>query len=137
MLKFKDYNLITEKKIAQIISNLEVRYSLDVVTTKHSFERSKDLRTSLMDYDTRPVTNEEINELIYHFRKQIAENIFYNIIKNREDFVIKSLEYHLSIAITPLMITNSWWELVIKTIFRESEKHSFYVGSDQLVLIDF
>ena len=51
MLKYKEYNLIVEKRIGQIISNIEVVYSLDIITTSHSFDRSRGLRVDLQDYD--------------------------------------------------------------------------------------
>ena len=41
MLKYDKYILLLEKRIGQIISKIEISYSLDVITTLHSYQRSK------------------------------------------------------------------------------------------------
>ena len=37
-------------------------------------------------------------------------------------------------AIIPIYITGTYWELLIKTVWRESENNPFRVGEDQLVI---
>ena len=50
-------------------------------------------------------------------------------------FVIKSLKWELAIAITPVHVVGTHWELIIKTVFRESKYDPFRVGKDQLVIM--
>jgi hypothetical protein len=135
MLKYDSYNLLVEKRIGQIVSNLEIKYSLDIDKTQHSYERS-DGRDDLEGYDNTPITNNEVKNLVYIFSKKIAENIFHEEIHNNVPFVIKSKENKLSLAIQPIKKEKTWWILKILTVFRESDIHSLRVGYDQLVLTD-
>jgi hypothetical protein len=109
MLNFKEYNLILEKRIGQIISNIEINYSLDVITTMHSYIRSRGDRSDIPYYDSNPISNKEVLELVKDLKKVIAEKIFMGEIKDEIDFIIK-------------------------TVFRESDIHSFIIRPGQLVI---
>lgn len=132
ILNFKEYNLILEKRIGQIISNIEVSYSLDVITTMHSYIRSKGDRSDISYYDSTPISNKEVLELVDALKKNIAEKIFTGEIKDEIDFIIKSKD--LSMAIAPSKKGENWWALIIKTVFRESDIHSFIIKPGQLVI---
>lgn len=134
MLKYEQYNLLVEKRIGQIIANLEIRYSLDIDKTQHSYDRSNG-RYDLEGYDNTPIKNNEVKNLVYIFNKKIAEKIFNEEIYD-VPFVIKSKEYKLSLVIQPIKKEKTWWVLKVLTVFRESNIHSLKVGYNQLVLTD-
>jgi hypothetical protein len=50
------------------------------------------------------------------------------------EFIIKSKERNLSMAIIAEEVSLTYWKLIIKTLFRESDEHSLRVGTEQLVL---
>jgi len=78
--------------------------------------------------------NAEIREIIGMTKKEIAEKIVTREILPEEDFVIKSLKWELAIAITPVHMGGTHWQLIIKTVFRESNHDPFRVGENQLVI---
>jgi hypothetical protein len=124
--------LLIEKKITQVNSSLEVLFLFDVNRTSHAFDR--DVRDDIVGYNTRPIVNAEIREIIAITKKEIAEKIVNQEIKTEKDFVIKSLKWELAIAITPVHIEGTHWQLIIKTVFRESKYNPFRVGENQLVI---
>ena len=125
--------LLLEKRIAQVRASIEVVFSFDVKRTTHAFDRKT--RDDIEDYNPRPIVNAEIKEIIRMSKNEIAEKIVNQEIVPEEDFVIKSLKWELAMAITPIHITGTYWELLIKTVFRESNNNPFRVGKDQLVII--
>jgi hypothetical protein len=124
--------LLLEKRITQVNSSLEVLFSFDVNRTSHAFDRS--VRDDIEGYNKRPIVNAEIREIISMTKKEIAEKIVNQEIRNEEDFVIKSLKWELAVAITPVHIEGTHWQLIIKTVFRESKYDPFRVGQNQLVI---
>ena len=68
-------------------------------------------------------------------KNEIAQKIVSQEITPETEFVVKSLKWELAMAIIPIYITGTYWELLIKTVFRESENNPFRVGEDQLVII--
>ena len=68
-------------------------------------------------------------------KNESAEKIVNQEITPETEFVLKSLKWELAMAITPIHITGTYWELLIKTVFRESNNNPFRVGKDQLVII--
>jgi hypothetical protein len=46
-------NLLLEKRISQISSNIEVTFSFDINRTGHAYERK--IRTDIEDYDKREI----------------------------------------------------------------------------------
>ena len=125
--------LLLEKRIAQVRSSIEVVFSFDVNRTSHAFDRKT--RDDIEDYNQRPIVNAEIKEIIRLSKNEIAEKIVSQEITPETEFVVKSLKWELAIAIIPIHITGTYWELLIKTVFRESENNPFRVGEDQLVII--
>lgn len=124
--------LLLEKRITQVTSSLEVVFSFDVNRTSHAFDRT--VRDDIEDYNTRPIVNAEIREIIAMSKKEIAEKIITHEIVSEEDFVIKSLKWELAMGITPVHVSGTYWQLIIKTVFRESKYNPFRVGEDQLVI---
>lgn len=126
-------NLLLEKRIAQISSKIEVIFSFDVIKTIHSTER--ETRFGILDYNEKNISNPEIVNFIEWFRRDIAEHIISGDIVDGEDFIIKSIERELACVIVPRQETNTYWRLIIKTIWRESLSNRLRVGKDQLVLV--
>ena len=125
--------LLLEKRIAQVRSSIEVVFSFDVNRTSHAFDRKT--RDDIEDYNPRPIVNAEIKEIIRMSKNEIAEKIVNQEITPETEFVLKSLKWELAMAITPIHITGTYWELLIKTVFRESNNNPFRVGEDQIVII--
>ena len=125
-------NLLVEKRITQVNSSLEVLFVFDVNRTTHAFDR--DTRDDIEGYNVRPIVNEEIREIISTVKQQISEKIVTREIVPEEDFVVKSLKWELAMAITPVHMGGTYWQLIIKTVFRESRFNPFRVGKDQLVI---
>jgi hypothetical protein len=125
--------LLLEKRIAQVRSSIEVVFSFDVNRTSHAFDRKT--RDDIEDYNPRPIVNAEIKEIIRMSKNEIAEKIVNQEITPETEFVLKSLKWELAMAITPIHITGTYWELLIKTVFRESKYNPFRVGKDKLVII--
>ena len=124
--------LLLEKRITQVTSSLEVVFSFDVNRTSHAFDRT--VRDDIEDYNTRPIVNAEIREISAMSKKEIAEKIITHEIVSEEDFVIKSLKWELAMGVTPVHVSGTYWQLIIKTVFRESKYNPFRVGEDQLVI---
>lgn len=132
LIQILNKNLLLEKRIAQISAKIEVVFSFDVDRTTHAYIRKT--RSDIENYDTREISNDEINYLIELSRREIAEKIVSNEIVNEEPFIIKSPEKKLTLAITPSMVSSTYWKLIIRTVFRESFENPFRVGKDQLVI---
>ena len=125
--------LLLEKRIAQVRASIEVVFSFDVKRTTHAFDRKT--RDDIEDYNQRPIVNAEIKEIIRLSKNEIAQKIVSQEITPETEFVVKSLKWELAMAIIPIYITGTYWELLIKTVWRESENNPFRVGEDQLVII--
>lgn len=66
--------------------------------------------------------------------KKIAEDIAYGEIMDGDEFVVKSLSWELAIAIKANKFSEVHWELIVKTVFRESSTDKFRTGKDQIVI---
>ena len=125
--------LILEKRISQISSSIEVIFSFDIIKTKHAEERqnfdSRGLGKS-MNY----ISNREMSEFVSLFKRDIAQSIAIGDIKDETNFVIRSNDWQLSMAIVAKNVENNYWKLIIKTVFRETNEFNLKVSQDQLVL---
>jgi len=128
------YLKLFERRVAQLRSDITLTYSLDVYTTHHSFGRG--MGRDMEGYDNREVTNSEIVELVRYFRVPIAEKIDEGEIDEDVNFIIKSKKKMLSMVLIPKCDGEMWWRLLVKTVFRESDKFSLRTGGNQLVLTD-
>jgi len=125
-------HLLLEKRIAQLMSSFEVQYSFDVDRSIHAYDRKT--RNDIENYNEKEISNSEIKYIINLSLKEIAEKIAqHNIVDNKE-FVIKSYEKEIAIAIVPKHVLDNFWELVVKTVFRESYDNPFRVGKNQIVI---
>ena len=125
--------LILEKRIAQIASTIEVTFGFDVIKTTHADDRSDFAKRGLSGGNQNPISNAEMSEFVSYFKRDIAEGIATGDIVNQTEFVIRSLERELSMAIIAEEVGKSYWKLIIKTVFRESDEHRLKTGVDQLI----
>jgi hypothetical protein len=126
-------NLLLEKRIGQISSQIEIIFSYDVIKTTHSTER--ETRYELEDYNKKPISNGELVEFINLFKRDISEHIVSGEIEDQVPFVIKSDDWELACVIVPDKQSMVYWKLIIKTVFRENPSNRLRVGKDQLVLV--
>jgi hypothetical protein len=124
--------LLVEKRIGQISANIEVVLGFDILSTKHSVDRS--VRTGISNYNQTPITNSEIVELVSFFRREIAERIVNGEIQNDIPFAIKSIDRNLAAIVSPNMESNLYWKLVVVTVFREDENNRLKTFRGQVVL---
>ena len=124
--------LILEKRISQISSTIEVTFGFDIIKTTHADDRSDFAKRGLSG-NQNPISNAEMSEFVSYFKRDIAEGIATGDIVNQTEFVIRSLERELSMAIIAEEAGQSYWKLVIKTVFRESDEHRLKTGVDQLI----
>ena len=131
--------LILEKRIAQIVSTIEVTFNLEVDRRSHAFDRStrpelEGKKFNGVEYNQRPIENRELREFIMLAKTEIAEKIINREILNREPFVIKSEKWELAIPLNPIHVSGTNWVLEVWTVFRESRDNPFRVGKDQIVI---
>lgn len=124
--------LLVEKRIAQLSSNIEVIFAFDLIKTTHA-EKRKDFNKRGLGTDERLISNKEMSEVVDRFKKDIATAIFGGEIVDGTNFVIKDYKFGLSMVIIAEKSTQSYWKLIIKTVFRETSEHTLRVGHDQLV----
>ena len=124
--------LLVEKRIGQISANIEVVLGFDILSTKHSVDRS--IRTGISNYNQTPITNSEIVELVSFFRREIAERIVNGEIQNDVPFAIKSIDRNLAAIVSPNMESNLYWKLVVVTVFSEDENNRLKTFRGQVVL---
>ena len=124
--------LLVENRIGQISANIEVVLGFDILSTKHSVDRS--VRTGISNYNQTPITNSEIVELVSFFRREIAERIVNGEIQNDVPFAIKSIDRNLAAIVNPNMESNLYWKLVVVTVFREDENNRLKTFRGQVVL---
>jgi hypothetical protein len=134
MNNFSDFQkiLILEKRIDQISSTIQVTFGFDVIKTTHADDRS-DFSKRGLGGNQNPISNAEMSEFVSYFKRDIAEGIATGDIVNQTEFVIRSLERELSMAIIAEEVANNYWKLIIKTVFRESDEHRLKTGVDQLI----
>lgn len=125
-------HLILEKRIGQIATNIEVIFSFDVDRTSHAYDRKT--RDDIELYDDREISNSEITEVISFAKKEIAEYIIHGEITEDTNFIVKSNKWGLAIAIVAKHMGGTYWKLLVKTVFRESNLNPFRVGRDQIVI---
>jgi hypothetical protein len=130
--KILNEQLLVEKRIAQLSSTIEVIFAFDLIKTKHA-EKRKDFNKRGLNTDERWVSNQEMSEVVNKFKKDIATSIFEGDIVDGTNFVIKDYKFGLSMAIIAEKSSETYWKLIIKTVFRETPEHTLEVGRNQLV----
>jgi hypothetical protein len=124
--------LILEKRISQIASTIEVTFGFDIIKTTHAEDRSDFAKRGLSG-NQNAISNAEMSEFVSYFKRDIAEGIATGDIVNQTEFVIRSLDRELSMAIIAEEAAQNYWKLIIKTVFRESDKHRLKIAQGQLV----
>jgi hypothetical protein len=125
--------IILEKRISQIASTIEVTFGFDVIKTSHAEDQSDFAKRGLSGSNQNHISNAEMSEFVSFFKRDIAEGIATGEIVNGTQFVIRSLEKELAMAVIAEQASNNYWKLIIKTVFRESPEHRLKVGKGQLV----
>ena len=127
------FEFILERRIDQISTNIEVTFAFDVVKTTHAEDRSDFSKRNLTGDNQKHISNAEMSEFVSYFKKDIANGIVIGDIVDQTEFVIRSLDRELSMAIIANKVEDTYWKLIIKTVFRESEDNKLRTGSEQLV----
>jgi hypothetical protein len=125
-------HLLLEKKIGNILSKLDVVFSFDIARTSHAYERKN--RTDISNYNDKEISNTELKYIIDICKREIAESIINGKIESEVPFIIKSKEKEIAMVINPIHEVNTFWRLLIVTVFRESYDNPFRVGEDQFVI---
>jgi len=125
-------HLLLEKRIAQLKSNIMVSLYYDIDRGTHAYDRST--RPDKEDYNQREVSNKELKYFVDYFLRDISQKILDEEIEHNVSFVIKSIPKELALAILPKQHGRWWWELIIKTVYRESLRDPMRTGPDQLVI---
>ena len=125
-------HLLLEKKIGNILSKLDVVFSFEIDRTSHAYERRN--RTEISDYNNKEISNAELKYIIDICKREIAESIINGKIESEVPFIIKSIEKEIAMVINPIHEVNTFWRLLIVTVFRESYDNPFRVGEDQFVI---
>jgi hypothetical protein len=128
---FEDFLL--EKRIAQISANVEIRFGFDIIKTSHANDQSDFSKRGLQGDNQSHISNLEIKEFVLYFIKEIASAIASGEIVNQDNFVIRSVDREMSIPIVAEEVSKTYWKLIVKTVFRESNFNQLKVGKDQLV----
>ena len=131
-MNFQEF-LILEKRISQIVSKIEITFSLDVIKTSHAEDRSNFGERGLSGFNQKHISNAEMSEFVNFFKREISEGIATGDIVDQTEFVIRSVDRELSMAIIADEVSATYWKLIIKTVFRESYENSLKTGVDQLV----
>lgn len=124
--------LILEKRIDQISSTIQVTFGFDIIKTTHADDRSDFAKRGLSGNQNH-ISNAEMAEFVSYFKRDISEGIATGDIVNQTEFVIRSLPRELSMAIIAEEVAQTYWKLIIKTVFRESDEHRLKTGPDQLI----
>ncbi len=126
--------LILEKRINQISAKIEVTFGFDIIKTKHAEQRQDFSLRGLEAENQTHISNAEMSEFVNWFKREIAEKIISGEISDQTEFVIRSTDRQLSMAIIAEEVSLTYWKLIIKTVFRESFDFRLKTSPDQLVL---
>lgn len=127
-------HLLLEKRIDVINTEIQLKYNFEIVKVPHAEERS--IRPEINDpnYNQRPIENADIKLVFGLAKRKIAEKIATHYIQNEVRFIVKSLNYELSMVIAPYHVGETLWVMNVITVFRESPYNKLRVGENQLVI---
>ena len=129
--QFTDF--IVEKKIGQVTTKIEIKFLFEVIKTKHADERKDFDKRGLESENQSRISNLEMTEFVRFFKEDLAEAISDGRIEDQTEFVMKSKERDMSMAVVAQKVSPLYWKMIVKTVFRESDKNKLRVGKDQLV----
>jgi hypothetical protein len=127
-------HLLLEKRIDIISSDIQVKYNFEIIRVSHADDRSIRPELKGTDYNQSTITNSEIKYVFGLAKRKIAEKIATHYIQNEVRFIIKSINYELSMVIAPYHVGETLWIMNVITVFRESPYNSLRVGENQLVI---
>jgi hypothetical protein len=125
--------LLLEKRIGQISSQIKVDFGFDIIKTKHAEKRKDPTKRYLSGMSSTHISNAEMVEFVRYFKREIAEGLATEEIEDQVEFIIRSEERELAMVIIPEHVSGNYWKLIIKTLFRESDLHNLRVGFNQVV----
>jgi len=126
-------NFLLEKRIDQLSARVEITLGFDVIKTNHAEDRQNFSDRNLGTPNQTFISNLELKEFVRFFIKEISTGIISGDIKDNTEFVIRSFDKELAMAIVAKEQSNAYWKLIIKTVFRESIQEPFRVGREQIV----
>lgn len=129
--KFNEF--ILEKRISQISSTIDITLSFDLIKTIHAEQRQDFAKRGLNSENQNYIPNSEMSEFVNYFKYDIAKSIANGDISDGDDFVIKSIDKEMAMVLIAEEVNKTYWKLIIKTVFRESENNNFIVYKNQIV----
>lgn len=129
--QFTDF--LVEKKIGQVTTKIEIKFLFEVIKTKHADDRSDFEKRGLEGENQSRISNLEMTEFVRFFKEDLAAAISDGRIEDQTQFVLKSKERDMSMAVVAQKVTPLYWKMIVKTVFRESDKNKLRVGRGQLV----
>jgi len=127
-------HLLLEKRIDIISSEIQVKYNFEIIRLSHADDRSIRPELKGTDYNQSTITNSEVKYVFGLAKRKIAEKIATHHIQSEVRFVIKSINYELTMVVAPYHVGETLWVMNIVTVFRESPYNPFRVGENQLVI---
>ncbi len=91
------HNLILEKYIGSVTSNIEISIKFDVKKTSHATDQFT--RTGIEGYNETPISNSELLEFLNISKSKISEKIASQEIVDGSKFVLKSNEWEMACPI--------------------------------------
>ena len=104
-----------------------------MIKTKHADDRSDFEKRGLEGENQSRISNLEMTEFVRFFKEDLAAAISDGRIEDQTQFVLKSKERDMSMAVVAQKVTPLYWKMIVKTVFRESDKNKLRVGRGQLV----
>ena len=132
LINLLNEELLLEKRIAQIKSNITVDFNFDIIKTNHiDLRRTRD---GIEYYNETPISNSEIVYFVDLFKNDIARALASEDIKDEDKFVIRSVSKELSCVIKAQLEIGTFWRLIVITVFRESSSNNLKTWKDQFII---
>ena len=132
LINLLNEELLLEKRIAQIKSNITVDFNFDIIKTDHIDLRR--VRDDIEYYNETPISNSEIVYFVDLFKNDIARALASEDIKDEDKFVIRSVSKELSCVIKAQLEIGTFWRLIVITVFRESSLNNLKTWKDQFII---
>ena len=132
LINLLNEELLLEKRIAQIKSNITVDFNFDIIKTNHiDLRRTRD---GIEYYNETPISNSEIVYFVDLFKNDIARALASEDIKDEDKFVIRSVSKELSCVIKAQLEIGTFWRLIVITVFRESSLNNLNTWKGQFII---
>jgi hypothetical protein len=128
--------LLTEENLTTLEFNVEVPMKFEIDSHSHEENRRKEGRFGEFE-SQNSVSDYSLIKFFESFKLIIAKLIFMGEIKEREAFVIDSVNYGFGVAVAPFGKSINHWNLHIITIVKHTSfRTHFKVRPGQLVILD-